>query len=66
MRLTVNGEARELVAARDIAGLIAELGLDGRKVAVEKNLEIVPRSRHAATSLADGDRIEIVHFIGGG
>ena len=55
-----------MIEARDIAGLIVELGLDGRKVAVEKNLEIVPRSRHAATSLADGDRIEIVHFIGGG
>jgi thiamine biosynthesis protein ThiS len=66
MRLTVNGETRELVRARDVAGLIAELGLDGRKVAVERNLEIVPRSRHAATPLAEGDRIEIVHFIGGG
>ena len=46
--------------------LVAALGLDRRKLAVERNLEIVPRSLFAATPLADGDRIEIVHFIGGG
>jgi sulfur carrier protein len=46
--------------------LITELGLDPRKVAVERNLEIVPRSLHADTALADGDRIEIVQFVGGG
>ena len=50
----------------DVAGLVAELGLDARKVAVERNLEIVPRSTYSATALADGDRIEIVTFIGGG
>jgi thiamine biosynthesis protein ThiS len=50
----------------DIAGLVAALGLDRRKVAVERNLAIVPRSAYADTALADGDRIEIVHFIGGG
>jgi len=66
MRLTINGEARELGDARDIAGLVTGLGLDPRKVAVERNLEIVPRSLYAQTPLADGDRIEIVHFIGGG
>ena len=66
MQLTINGEARELAQARDIAAMVAELGLDVRKVAVERNLEIVPRSLYAATALADGDRIEIVHFIGGG
>ncbi|MBS0296233.1 MAG: sulfur carrier protein ThiS [Proteobacteria bacterium] len=65
MKLTVNGEDRE-VGARDIAGLIAELGLDARKVAVERNLEIVPRSLHGSTPLADGDRIELVQFVGGG
>jgi thiamine biosynthesis protein ThiS len=46
--------------------LVAALDLDTRKVAVERNLEIVPRSLHAETPVADGDRIEIVHFIGGG
>jgi thiamine biosynthesis protein ThiS len=66
MRLVINGEARELEGARDVAGLVTGLGLDPRKVAVERNLEIVPRSLYAATSLSEGDRIEIVHFIGGG
>ena len=66
MRLTVNGEIRSLEGASDVAALVALLGLDARKVAVERNLEIVPKSAYAATALADGDRIEIVHFIGGG
>jgi thiamine biosynthesis protein ThiS len=65
MRLHLNGDARETDAGT-IAALVAELGLDVRKVAVERNLEIVPRSLYLATPLADGDRIEIVHFIGGG
>lgn len=66
MHLTVNGEPRTFAALSDVAGLVAALGLDGRKVAVERNLEIVPRSAYGKTPLADGDRIEIVHFIGGG
>lgn len=66
MRLTVNGEERTFQALPDVAALVAALGLDGRKVAVERNLEIVPRSAYGSTALADGDRIEIVHFIGGG
>lgn len=66
MRLTINGEERELAAAPTIAALLVELGLDRRKLAVERNLEIVPRSLFAATALADGDRIEIVAFVGGG
>jgi sulfur carrier protein len=66
MQLTVNGEARSFEGFSDVAGLVAALGLDGRKVAVERNLEIVPRSAYGRTPLADGDRIEIVHFIGGG
>jgi thiamine biosynthesis protein ThiS len=49
-----------------VAGLIAHLGLDARKVAVEHNLSIVPRSLWPATALVEGDRIEIVHFVGGG
>jgi thiamine biosynthesis protein ThiS len=66
MTLTLNGEARSFEAALDVAALVAALGLDPRKVAVERNLEIVPRSAYAKTALCDGDRIEIVHFIGGG
>jgi len=66
MRLTINGETREMQDAADMAALIAALGLDSRKVAVERNFEIVPRSLYGATPLVDGDRIEIVHFIGGG
>ena len=66
MKLWVNGEERSLEAVADIAGLVAVLGLDGRKVAVERNLEIVPRSTYGSTPVLDGDRIEIVHFIGGG
>ena len=64
--MTVNGDEREIEPGIDLAGLIASLDLDFRKVAVERNLAIVPRSRYAITTLADGDRIEIVHFIGGG
>jgi len=66
MNLTINGEERRFSGDLDLAALVASLGLDARKVAVERNLEIVPRSAYAATHLADGDRIEIVHFIGGG
>jgi sulfur carrier protein len=66
MKLTINGEARELEHAATVTALVESLGLDARKVAVERNLEIVPRSQYLATVLCDGDRIEIVHFIGGG
>jgi len=66
LRLTVNGEPRAFAAPLTVAGLLAALGLDRRKVAVERNLEIVPRSAFETTALADQDRIEIVHFIGGG
>jgi thiamine biosynthesis protein ThiS len=66
MNLTVNGEPRAFAGLVHVAELVAALGLDGRKVAVERNLEIVPRSAYGQTRLADGDRIEIVHFIGGG
>ena len=66
MKLWVNGEEKSLDRVADVAGLVAALGLDGRKVAVERNLEIVPRSTYGSTPVLDGDRIEIVHFIGGG
>lgn len=66
MRLTINGELRDMTAAVTVADLLSTLELDGRKIAIELNREIVPRSAYAATSLNDGDKIEIVHFIGGG
>lgn len=65
MRIQVNGEPREVEAATILA-LLEELGLDVRKVAVERNLQIVPRSLHATTVLTDGDRVELVQFVGGG
>jgi len=65
MRIQVNGDTHE-VAARTILALVGELGLDPRKVAVERNLEIVPRSLHGETALVEGDRIELVVFVGGG
>jgi sulfur carrier protein len=66
MNITLNGAPRWVDTAKTLAGLVETLGLDVRKVAVERNLEIVPRSIYAQTLLAEGDRIEIVHFIGGG
>ena len=64
--LTLNGEPRELAGPATVAALLASLGLDQRKVAVERNEAIVPRSQYDATVLAAGDALEIVHFIGGG
>jgi thiazole synthase len=66
MLVTINGEARTLVAAVSLDTLLNDLGLDRAKVAVERNLEIVPRSAYDRTQVAEGDRLEIVHFIGGG
>jgi sulfur carrier protein len=66
MHITINGEGRSFDGVFDVAGLVAALGLDVRKVAVERNLEIVPRSTYGETALSDGDMIEIVAFIGGG
>ncbi|WP_376088727.1 sulfur carrier protein ThiS [Roseomonas sp. CCTCC AB2023176] len=66
VRITLNGEAREFPAGSSVTDLLAAIGLDGRKVAVERNEEIVPRSAYGTTALAAGDAIEIVHFIGGG
>ncbi len=64
--VTLNGEAMALPAGCDVAALLERLGLDTRKVAVERNEAIVPRSLYGRTSLAAGDALEIVHFIGGG
>ncbi len=66
LHLTVNGLAREVAAGTTIAGLIALLGLAGKRVAVERNQVIAPRATHADVVLADGDRLELVTFVGGG
>ena len=66
MQIQLNGDARAFEAEPTISELIASLGLTGRRIAVEVNEEIVPRSQHDATRLVDGDRVEIVHAIGGG
>jgi sulfur carrier protein len=69
MQLIVNGEPRHfplLSEAPTLAALLTALGYAGKRIAVEQNGEIVPRSRHASAALADGDRIEIVVAVGGG
>lgn len=66
MTIIVNGEAFEAPLGCSLAALVALMALDTRKLAVERNLEIVPRSQYAATLLHAGDRLEIVHFVGGG
>lgn len=64
--LTVNGEPRRIAAGSSIADLVAAIGLDPKKVAVERNAEIAPRSTLADITLTEGDVLEIVHFVGGG
>ena len=64
--VTVNGEPRRVTAGVTIAQMLRELGIDPAKVAVERNLAIVPRSTLAEAPVEDGDQFEIVHFVGGG
>jgi thiamine biosynthesis protein ThiS len=64
--ITLNGEPRRAATGQSIADLVTSLGLKPERVAVERNREIVPRSTLAAVMLADGDELEIVHFVGGG
>jgi len=66
MEIYVNGKPREFDGAPTIAELVQELGVAGRRIAVEVNQDIVPRSSHASRRLQPGDRVEIVHAIGGG
>jgi thiamine biosynthesis protein ThiS len=66
MRLTVNGEVRDVAPGATLVDLLASLGIEGRRVAVERNLEIAPRSLWSETRLAEGDRLEIVQVVGGG
>jgi sulfur carrier protein len=66
MQLIVNGSARELPDGTTVSGLLEDMALTGRRIAVERNGEIVPKSLHAHTPLADRDRLEIVVAVGGG
>jgi sulfur carrier protein len=66
IRLSINGESKAFTGPLDVASLVDELALGGKKIAVERNGEIVPRSRFKDTQLADGDRLEIVVAVGGG
>ena len=64
--VTVNGEARPVPAGSTISAMLEAIGLDPRKVAVERNLEVVPRSTLGDVKVDEGDSFEIVHFVGGG
>ncbi len=62
----INGQERQIKASASVLSLLDELGIEPRKIAIEHNLEIVPKSAYETTLLMDGDRIEIVQFVGGG
>tara|TARA_R110000850_G_scaffold168543_1_gene293596 strand:- start:113848 stop:114048 length:201 start_codon:yes stop_codon:yes gene_type:complete len=66
MKITLNGEPTPLNNVQTVADLIRHMGWEGKRIAVERNGEIVPKSRHAQEVLADGDEIEIVVAVGGG
>ncbi|MBV8051871.1 MAG: sulfur carrier protein ThiS [Acidobacteriaceae bacterium] len=66
MKLQINGEERDFESAFSLQALLEQLGMKADRVAIELNREIVPRDQWAATTLKDGDRLEIVHFVGGG
>ena len=66
MHLHINGEQREFPDGLTVAKLVAQLSMKQDRVAVELNLEIVPRANWEATTLKDGDKLEVVHFVGGG
>lgn len=66
MQITLNGQPRDVTPDATVAGLLDELGLTGQPVAVEVNLEVVPRARHAVCTLTAGDQVEVVTFVGGG
>jgi sulfur carrier protein len=66
MQIQLNGDSREVPEGLSVAGLLAHLGLNPARVAIERNLEVLPRAAWSATPVAGGDRFEIVHFVGGG
>ena len=66
MKIILNGEEKDIKDVMSISALVADVGIESHKVAVERNLEIVPKSEYDSVLLANNDKIEIVHFIGGG
>ncbi len=66
MTLHINGEQRDFPDGLTVAGLVTQLGMKQDRVAVELNLEIVPRTQWETTTLKNGDKLEVVHFVGGG
>ncbi|HXZ20545.1 MAG TPA: sulfur carrier protein ThiS [Candidatus Acidoferrales bacterium] len=66
MQIQLNGEGREVPEGLNVTALLEHLGLNPARVAIERNLEILPRGQWQATTVAAGDRFEIVHFVGGG
>jgi sulfur carrier protein len=66
MRLVVNGEEQQVDPSTTVKQLLVSLGLGDTLVAVERNQEVVPRAQHESTALEEGDRVEVVHFVGGG
>lgn len=66
MNIVLNGQTRSLPDTHTVADLIRDLGYENKRIAVERNGDIVPRSQHGATPLADGDQLEIVVAVGGG
>ncbi len=66
MKLVINGDERDFSAPLTLDGLVSQLSMKQDRVAIELNREIVPRDRWPQTSLVDGDKLEIVHFVGGG
>jgi thiamine biosynthesis protein ThiS len=66
MKLTINGESREFAPLSTVSELLARLAMKPDRVAVELNRELVPRNRWATTEVSEGDKLEIVHFVGGG
>ena len=66
MTLTINGENREFASVSTVADLISQLGMKADRVAIELNRDLLPRDRWSSTQLSDGDKLEIVHFVGGG
>ncbi len=66
IEVVINGQPRTVAVGITVEALIGELGLGDRRVAVERNLEVVPRAQHATTVLTAGDRLEVVTFVGGG
>ena len=66
LNITINGEHRQFATGQNVASVIEALALTGKRIAVERNGEIVPKSQHVATALEPGDRLEIVVAVGGG